>query len=86
MTNNNINKHYCKTFEVVKDEGFAKILVCDCGREYRKFWNEDLTQMHILNEDYINDLESKKRYEKHMKNLPDVDLYDPVDSTDLYEY
>ena len=50
-------KHYCKAFEVVKDEGHAEILKCQCGREYRKFWDEDLTQMHILNEDYIKSLE-----------------------------
>ena len=50
--------HYCKSYEVVKDEGHAKILLCPvCGREYRKFWNEDLTQMHVLNEVYIHDKE-----------------------------
>ena len=51
------NKHYCKLFTIVKDEGFAEILQCECGRKYRKFWNENLTQIHILNEEYIHDKE-----------------------------
>lgn len=59
--------HYCRYFEVIKDEECAKILQCpDCGRKYRKFWNEDLSQMHILNEDYINELELKAYNKKLM--------------------
>jgi len=58
-------QHYCSLFEVIKDEGFAKILQCECGRKYRKFFNEDLSQMHILNEYFIKSLETKKWNKLH---------------------
>ena len=64
------NKHYCNVFEVVKNEGHTKILKCQCGREYRKFWNEDLQQMHLLNGDYINSVESEER-RKRMTTIRD---------------
>lgn len=57
-------KNCCKSFDVIKDESHAKILQCSiCGRVYRKFWNEDLTQMHCLNDDYIKSIELKKHNE-----------------------
>ncbi len=58
----------CKSYEVIKDEGHAKILQCFvCGRTYHKFWHQDLQTMDLLNGGYIREKELAKWNNKFMR-------------------